>query len=568
MIVNSLATYRYTERFAPCLHDVLPLIFQYLVAEDGSLGDLVSATCVCRDWAAAGVPLRWRSVSSESLARIGDASRRQFYANAIHVLTVRPPRNTTDINFQDYELLTPLSFARLRRFRIVRIGIDLNHLRPGSPGSLRLTPFLAPRLEEVECYAGDFVSMLAENRLADKCPRLRRLHLYDFRCSREPDPGGSPRPEASGPAESSTRRQSSSVSNAADGCRLLADAVQSLQTLGALEVPYASIGACSGDVYKILAAHASLKLLSLGTLNCAMLQRVVHGMLTEQPFSALQLLNATIASHELPLVVAAVPGIKDLFLRLTNASHGSISDDDDSVDGDDPHVDADTTAPLSAAPSPLSLHPLAALQHLRKLSLSYTGVARLTGADLAGLLRLSSPQHLRELAIGRDYGHDAGRCMTWLDGFADVDLAALAARFPQLQLLAIDACARGRLTPAAFRIAGERCRELHELTLPCKCYPTALEGARVAPLFPQLRFLDARDPQPGSQFWDYEDWELSFCPSAKRKYLAYSYLPLPDAAQSITHHHQTSPFSSLPYPGHVAASLPCTYHSGEIAMRH
>jgi hypothetical protein len=77
--VEALAN-RYQDYFAPRLRDVLPAIFAQLLDEDQR--SFLSALCVCREWAAFGIRLRWRRASLGSLAHVADVSRRQLCADS------------------------------------------------------------------------------------------------------------------------------------------------------------------------------------------------------------------------------------------------------------------------------------------------------------------------------------------------------------------------------------------------------------------------------------------------------------------------------------------------------
>jgi hypothetical protein len=200
--------------------------------------------------------------------------------------------------------------------------------------------------------------------------------------------------------------------------------------------------------------------------------------LVGQPFDGLRELDASIANDALPLLVAAVPNVVDL--KLFFYKHGRFT--------------TRTAAPATqeAQPTPPAFIALSSLHALRRLSLVFPDGTTMTRADVAVLDQLTPL--LRELSF-------------WLGvaDFTDAHFAALLARLPHLTVLRFKVV--GQLTAAAFRIADEACRELRELSLTCKCYLWALEGARVHPLFPQLRKLSSADPQDGRWYWEESDWK-------------------------------------------------------------
>jgi hypothetical protein len=163
-------------------------------------------------------------------------------------------------------------------------------------------------------------------------------------------------------------------------------------------------------------------------------------------------------------------------------------------------------APALAPPPPPSpprdtLDLLLLLRGLRKLKVCFPPDTVFTRVDIVPPL-LELPLQLRELSLRcREDGYSHIR----FDGFADTDLAAVVRRLPRLARLEI--CAGGRLTARAFRIVGEACREIDELSLPCRCLLCALEGAPEQPLFPQLQVLECGEPVASRWYWDWHEWQ-------------------------------------------------------------
>jgi hypothetical protein len=179
-------------------------------------------------------------------------------------------------------------------------------------------------------------------------------------------------------------------------------------------------------------------------------------------------------TDSLPLLVAAVPGIVDL--KLSIGFRG-------------------VTLPPPPPPPP-ALGALTTLHELRALQLLLLEGMMLTSADVAASL-LQLPPQLRVLSI-------ACRLPPLrIDRFSDIDFAALVGRLPRLIELKLGVVAQ--LTGAAFRIAGEACRDLEKLALECKCYLSPLEGSHALPLFPRLNEL-SNCQQPHKRYWERLDW--------------------------------------------------------------
>jgi hypothetical protein len=157
---------------------------------------------------------------------------------------------------------------------------------------------------------------------------------------------------------------------------------------------------------------------------------------------------------------------------------------------------------LEAARLPLpALGTLAQLCHLREVRLTYPPGMAPTRGDLAPLQQL--PPQLCHLELKGAAGD------LYVHNYCDTDFAALLSHLPRLELLEFHVrAAPGRLTAAAFRIAGEACRQLQSLSLMCKPFLWALEGAREKPLFPLLGALWSFDPSGDCEaYWDQSDWQ-------------------------------------------------------------
>jgi hypothetical protein len=103
--------------------------------------------------------------------------------------------------------------------------------------------------------------------------------------------------------------------------------------------------------------------------------------------------------------------------------------------------------------------------------------------DASELLRLSALRELREIYV---YCKDAASA----PDFTDLLLAQLVACWPHLRVW--DVRIYADLSPAAFRLIGEHCRELRKLKMYGASTLCAFElppPAALSPLFPQLRSL-------------------------------------------------------------------------------
>jgi hypothetical protein len=156
--------------------------------------------------------------------------------------------------------------------------------------------------------------------------------------------------------------------------------------------------------------------------------------------------------------------------------------------------------PLPSAPR-ATLNLLLQLLGLRQLKVCFPPDTVFTRNDNVPPL-LELPVQLRQLSLRcrqNRYSHIR------FDGFANADLAAVVRRLPRLTRLEI--CAGGHLSVRAFRVVGEACRKLVELSLPCKCLLWALEGALQRPLFPQLQVLEYGKPVASRWYWDWQEWQ-------------------------------------------------------------
>jgi hypothetical protein len=423
------------------------------------------------------------------LLRIDDCSRRQLYAHEIQDLRFYQPfwRRRRPTNMDG---LRGLRFARLR---VVDASLEDHLLGAGA-----IAPFLQPRLVVLHCSARHLADEAVQQLLATQCQQLRELHLYDLRCSLAVEDSTS---FQSGDHLSSA--QPSAPRGALPSCCAYLHAA--LEALPAIEVLvlYPCLGACIADMYLRLSVKMHLKSLHNVSFNSATLRAAM--LHVAQPFPALRELRAAVlTSDALPLLVAAVPKIESMALTLgqhgnrtylfsTAASPSAAN----STLSPSPPVQPTQPPPLFPPPK-LSL--LSTLGSLRKLLLQFPRRMAVARDDLVTLL-LQLPAQLRELSAQCLEGGHYLR----LEGFADADLAAVVARLPRLTTLCIGA--GGSLSPRAFRIAGEACRELEELSLVGKCFLWALEGAHKRPLFPQLQVLESWEPQADRSFWEPEDWQ-------------------------------------------------------------
>jgi hypothetical protein len=459
---------RYAEYYAPHLRDLLPAIFQHLLADDPD--SLRSALCVCRGWAAAGIPLLWHKASVHQLLRIEDTARRQMYADEIQDFAVgRFAPRPADSYLKGNGLLEALRYPRLRCLNVF--------WEAGLLDAHGIVPFLQPRLEVLRCCGRHLINADVQQQLAAKCSHLRELRLFDLHCrlttsSRAPISVEGTKiirgrlRSLPGPAD-----EAGPVQAAEDDCSRLGAVVGRLPTLNLLALR-PSFGGCGGEAFVPIAAHANLKALHDVYLDTATLRTIVRRV--ARPFPALRELHADVESGAMSVLVAAVREVEELKLAFSTR---------------------DGSQPLP--PPPPALGEVASLHQLRSLRLMLSDSVVFTRADAAAALG-QLPRQLRVLSIQCDVGH------VRINGFSDGDFASFVARLPRLTALTFDVT--GQLTAAAFRLAGEACLELEELALVCKCYLSALEGSRVKPLFPRLKVLESHEPQAHRWYWHPSDW--------------------------------------------------------------
>ncbi len=115
---DGVVAHGYEDHLARGLRDLLPIVLHQVLRHHGTT-DLVSALQVCRAWAAAGIPLRWRSVHVRFLEHIADYARRQLYANEIQHLEVSRYWDRHDEPyFLRKSYIEGLRFGRLRRVTV------------------------------------------------------------------------------------------------------------------------------------------------------------------------------------------------------------------------------------------------------------------------------------------------------------------------------------------------------------------------------------------------------------------------------------------------------------------
>jgi hypothetical protein len=483
---------RYTEHFAPHLRDVLPAVFAQLGAYNRPA--LPPLLRVCRAWAAAGIPLLWRQVSIDALLRIDDAARRQLYADAIQVLSFYNPcwHGRLDHPMR-VEGLDGLRFPRLRRVDT----LTRDHLLAAGA----IAPFLQPRLEVLKCDARYLAAVAVQQRLlgAAQCRQLRELHLSDFRC------GGSAAVRQRAGANLAAAPDASVHDD--DDCRSLDAVIAALPALETL-VAWSPVRWCVADLDLRLAALPRLKTLQGVSFDTQALGGVVRYVL--QLFPALRELCAKLlCSDALPLLVGAVRDIEHLELAFGGPCLGTslfIAPAQSTASTPSPFPFLQQLAPAPAPPPPPlppwdTLDLLLPLRGLRKLKVCFPQDTVISRNDIVRPL-LELPQQLRELSLRcRDDGYSHVR----FEDFADADLAAVVGRLPRLTRLKIGA--GGRLSARAFRTVGEACRELDELSLPCKCLLWALEGAPQQPLFPKLQVLECGEPVASRWYWEWQEWQ-------------------------------------------------------------
>ncbi len=378
-----------------------------------------------------------------------------------------PPRGT---------VLKGLLFPRLR-------CVYVSHER-GELGIDGIAPLLQPQLEELSCCARHIADPAVRERLVAQCQQLRVLYHNDLRC----------RLDVRGrleighlstnlPIEAPTATMAND-----DDCSRLSELLEKLPVLRTL-FAHSSYGACGADAHVSLASSAHLEELIDVFLNTATLRRVLQRV--AQPFSALRILSGGVASDAFGLLVEAAPLAETLMLSIRGPRTGGGS-----------YISFTTLPEAALLPLP-ALGELGRLGRLRELRLAYPRGMALTRSHLAALQHL--PPQLRSLELD-----GAGGRMLFVRDFCDTDFAALVGRLRRLkQLIFHVRAAPGRLTAAAFRIAGEACRELARLSLVCKPFLWALEGARETPLFPLLGGITSYDPSGDkvAYYWDASDWQ-------------------------------------------------------------
>jgi hypothetical protein len=467
---KAVAPNRYVDYFAPRLRDVILAILAQLHLEDKPA--FLSALCECREWASAGIRLRWGRVRVDRLARIVDVLRRQLYADHIQDFDMWHLFWGAR-KFAAADVLRGLVFPRLRSLHA--------SLDDGQLGAAEIAPFLQPRLMELWCGARHIAEASVRQQLVTQCRELGTLYLSDMRCWLAVDE----RRDFGRSSATSLDQASDASTSADDDCCRLRELVKKLPALHTLTI-HPSYSACGADAFVPLASHERLATLRDVFFDSAALRHVLQRV--AQPFPVLRSLHAQVASDALGYLAEAAPLVAELQLIFRGPGAGS------------GRFVAYPTA-LEAARLPLpALGTLAQLRHLREVRLTYpSGMAPMRG-DLAPLQQL--PPQLRHLELTGAAGD------LYLRDYCDADFAALVSHLPRLVVLEFYVrTAPGRLTAAAFRIAGEACRQLELLSLICKPFLWALEGACERPLFPLLGGLWSFDPVgDGEAYWDESDW--------------------------------------------------------------
>ncbi len=221
-----------------------------------------------------------------------------------------------------------------------------------------------------------------------------------------------------------------------------------------------------------LARHAGLTALELSSRRFNILGGHVDALSAvaeSQPlFAELRSLDASVVASSMTRAVALLPrsSMRRLKLRVFTA---------------DPLLHWPVTAPVATR-----------LPELCSLHLTCVG-SRLSNADIAALQAL---RRLRELAVDNDAPERLVFGYVFAPDFGDAELAQLLASLAQLRRFKW--VVMDKRSPRAFRVVGECCPLLEELTLSGECEAEALEDATGA-VFPRLKTLDIdgfREVQP------------------------------------------------------------------------
>ncbi len=442
---------------------------------------------MCHAWAAAGITVLWRSVTAASLRSVADAARRQMYADLIHELHVWGRVRPLSPNGADGDdMLEGLRFGRLRHLRFEAVANSWREdLAPTCRG---IVPFLQPRLVSLDCPARELDALAVRQLLVAQCTQLRQLALRDVGCSGACDYDER---QESGADEVVLPLEGDGLATSGCDSKLIMVLLQRLPSVEMLTVSTLWYHACGSDLLIYLAAHPRLAALADLYVTTARLHRLLRCV--PQPFRMLRHLKAEITANGLPLLVAATPSVVEMTLEITADNDMDIGD--------------------TYAPAVYLLRPLAALRHLQRLRLTFAAHTTLCAADVAASLEQLPPRQLRELRICSQVpitcDEDREYPLHISEGYTNGDFARLLARQPRLVCLHFMARSPS-MSPAAYRIVGEACRQLRELGLSQKCRLSAMEGARVQPLFPQLQSVESREPLPLRIYWNPDDWRYLY----------------------------------------------------------
>jgi hypothetical protein len=523
---NSSRASDYVERFAARLQDVLPEVFEFLLA-DGDRASLRRAILDSHGWASVGTRLLWRRVTARSLERVADPGPRQLLA--AHVLVLHVGCRSADqsvVVAADNEYLHGVSLPRLRHVSsrdVNRYGFVYMPLT--AIGRSDLVSYLQPRLENLECcieaLTGD---PQVAPRLVAVCERLRELWLVGLCCRHnhdalhakvedgEVEEGAMEGDEVCGGAvkkdgvekyameedelqedeaeedkldldqwepASSLTASGSNGAHADGDCRRLLALLEQLPALRTISLEEARYGPCNADLLAHMVARPTLTTFKTSRVTGALLRQVLSSV--AQPLRALQQLDLGLESSTLPKLVAAVPRITQLSLSFFNLANNG---DDDDYNGE----------PLT---SPPALGCLATLSKLYPLSLAFPVPIELTPTTMHELHKLPAGQ-LRTLSLGS--GRELG-----VPGYYDSDFAALLWR--QLRLTSLTSIINSPLASHRFRFAGVLCHEPEDLTLLCRCLLSRLGRRAVRPLFPRLQSLTCYDMDHEEDSWRTMQWQ-------------------------------------------------------------
>jgi hypothetical protein len=472
---------RFAEHYqliAPRLRDVLPLIFG-----DLSALSLFRAMLVCRDWAAAAVDLLWRRVPVSAFDDIAP-DRRQHYADRVRGLaehrrvfyasrkstgrTSRYPRQKSRRLSESEESRDSYDALSFPRLRVLSLEYSARHW-----GSVQLLPFpagyIVPTLQRLECSIEELSSGVLQARLAEVRPRLRQL-LVRSKSSRD---------ISCVPTSRLPTTRLPELQHFGSG------SLEEIELIGRMEIP--------SPVLAELASRTTLRRFMVDRDDVSLAGAVVEeafaqqqqqqqqqqragvGEAREPRFGALEWLALKSDWHAIErLAETGLPSIRQLVLSIYDRSDR------------------------------ICLAALAPLRRVRRLCLTIIDSATITCNDLRSAVQHMS--ELRELSLTDD-----NRLTLQFSGFNETSFASLVAAVPQLEVLRLNGDCN--VFPAAVRIAGEHCRQLHELALylpivfDSLAHPSSVETHEQYPLFPQLRRLSLNIPSHRER---YDNWTKTY----------------------------------------------------------